>query len=367
MELYVCDQSFTRLGILGSFSYLLWRKRYSSHGEAELHVEVNTKNIDMLQKGNILFRKDDNEAMYIYYRGFAEDNTGIDQLIIKCFTVVRWLDRRFLWGIYNYNDTPEKIARSMITTECISPKIPSRKIPQIQLSTVKSFGQPVKFQVSYANVLEQVEALCNTYEMGIQALYNGKLLLFDFYVGLNRTIDQSVNPRCILSKSFSNVLSRNYEEADNDYKNTVLVAGAGEDAERKMANIEQGSGLNRRELFVDARDLSDKKTVEGSEDIPYSDADYALILKQRGLEKLLEQEEFISFDCEMDVTKDNTKYGEDFFLGDIITIRDDKLQIIMNSRIVEVDEVYQGGTKSIFVKVGKSVPTLPEKVRKLVK
>lgn len=366
MELYVCNQDFTRLGIIGRFSYLLWRKRYSSHGEAELRVEVTPQNIELLQKGNILFRKDDNEAMYIYYRGFMEDNSGVDQLVIKCFTLLRWIDRRFLWGTYDYNDTPVKIMRSMITTQCISPSDSKRNIPQIQLAPLNNFGQAIQFQISYANVLEQVEALCNTYEIGVRDLFNGSSLQIDFYEGLDRTINQTVNPRCILSKSFSNVLTRNYEEADNDYKNTVLVAGAGEGALRKTASIEQGTGLARRELFIDARDLSESRDVNG-QDVPYTAAEYQLILKQRGLEKLLEYVEFISFECEMDVTKDNTKYGRDFFLGDIITIRDDKLSIIMNSRIVEADEVYQNGAKAVYVKVGKSVPTLPEKVKRMVK
>ncbi|MGG3888650.1 siphovirus ReqiPepy6 Gp37-like family protein [Metabacillus fastidiosus] len=364
--LYICDENFKRLGIIGSFSYLLWRKRYSSYGEAELHVDVNAQNIELLQKGNILFRKDDNEAMYIYYRGFKEENTGVERLVIKCFSLVKWLDRRFLWGIYVYNDTPENIIRSMIRTECIAPSIPERRITQIKLAAAKGFGIPIQMQNSYGNVLEQTEALCNTYEIGIRSQFNGKELFYDLYEGINRTINQSENPRCILSKNFSNVLSRNYEEADNDFKNTVLVAGAGEGLERKRASIEQGSGLLRRELFVDARDLSDKKRVD-EEEVPISDEEYTLLLKQRGLEKLLDHEEFLSFDCEMDVTKNNTKYGRDFYLGDIITIRDDRLRIIMNSRIVEADEVYQNATKSVFVKVGKSVPTLPEKVRKMVK
>ncbi|MGG3798992.1 siphovirus ReqiPepy6 Gp37-like family protein [Metabacillus fastidiosus] len=364
--LYVCDENFKRLGIIGSFSYLLWRKKYTSHGEAELHVEVNMKNIELLQKGNILFRKDDNEAMYIYYRGFTEDNSGSDQLVIKCFTVLRWLDRRILWGIYNYNATPENIARSMITNECINPGNISRRIPQIKLAGIKGFDAPVQMQASYRNVLEEVEALCNTYEMGIQSQFNGKEMFIDFYKGKDRTINQKENPRCILSKNFSNVLSRNYEEADNDFKNTVLVAGAGEGSNRKLASIEQGSGLTRRELFVDARDIAETVNYEGQE-VPWLPESYLLVLKQRGLEKLLEYEEFISFDCEIDVTKDNTKYGRDFFLGDMITIRDDKLGVIMNSRIVEADEIYQNGVRSVVVKVGKSVPTLPEKVKKLVR
>lgn len=364
--IFVCDENFKRLGMVGAFSYLLWRKRYSSHGEAEIRVDVTENNIKLLQKGNILFRKDDNEAMFIYYRGFSEDEVGREQLVIKCFSTARWLDRRILWGMYNYHDTPERIIRSMITSEFVSPIHTDRKIPQVQLADVKGFGVPIQMQASYENVLDQSLSLCNTYEIGIRTVFNGKELFYDLYEGANRTVNQGENPRCILSKDFSNVISRDYEEADNDLRNTALIAGTGEDINRQVTSIEQGSGLFRRELFVDARDLAATKK-EGDQEIPISDEDYILLLKQKGLEKLLEFEEFISFDCELDVTKDNTKYNRDFFLGDIITIRDDKLQIIMNSRIVEADEVFQNGTKAIYVRVGKSVPTLPEKMRKMVK
>ncbi|MFS0780100.1 siphovirus ReqiPepy6 Gp37-like family protein [Bacillus sp. 1P06AnD] len=365
MELYVCDKQFNRLGLIGKFSYLLWRKRDTKHGEAELHVDVTIDNISLLQKGNILYRDDDNEAMYIYYRGFTEDEDGKEQLSIKCFSALRWIDRRILWNIYNYNDTAENIIRSMIMSECINPSNVKRKIAQIQLAAARNFGTSIQFQASYENVLEQVESLCNTYEIGIRSNFNGRSLFYELYEGTDRTIDQSINPRCILSKDFSNVISRNYEEADNDYKNTALIAGTGEGVDRKLVSIEQGTGLDRRELFVDARDLSETQTIDETE-VTLSPEEYILLLKQRGLEKLLEQEEFISFDCELDVTKENTKYNRDFFLGDLITIRDDKLGIVMNSRVVEVDEVYQD-IKEVFVKVGKSIPTLPEKVKRMVK
>ncbi|WP_433959308.1 siphovirus ReqiPepy6 Gp37-like family protein [Cytobacillus horneckiae] len=359
--LYVCNENFERLGMVGRFSYLLWRKKYSSHGEAELHVDVTTENINLLQKGRILFRKDDNEAMFIYYRGFSEDATGKDQLVIKCFSLIRWLDRRILWRIATYNNTPEDIVRSMISTEIISPSNLNRRISQIKLAARKGFGSPIELQASYVDLLEKIEAICNTYEMGIRTIFDGIEAKFDLYEGVNRTVNQSTYPRVILSKDFSNVLSRKYEEADNDVKNTALIGGEGEGTARTLTSIEQGTGLNRKETFVDARDISNQ--TEDNVQIP--DAEYKKILKQRGLEKLLDFEDFYSLECELDVTKENTKYGRDFFLGDLITIRDDKLGIIMNSRVEEVDEVYQQ-SKEIYVRVGKSVPTLTEKMKKLV-
>ncbi len=364
--LYVCNKNFERLGFIGNFSYLLWRKKYGPGSEAELHVDVTTKNIELLRKGNIIYRQDDNEAMYIYYRQF-DDSSGVDQLVIKCFSLTRWTDRRILWKQYDFNATPEKIMRQSIIDNMISPADPTRKIPQVQLAVLKNIGQPIQQQISYKQVNEVCENLCTTHDIGMRCLFDGQTLKYDFYEGADRTINQSINPRIILSKSRSNLLKRKYEDADNDLKTTALIGGAGEGTDRKMATICTAfTGLNRREIFIDAREISDTRDSNG-EQIPISAGEYNSLLVAKGEEKKAEYTEFIGFDCELDVTKENTKYNEDFFLGDLITIKDDELGILMNSRVMQADEVFQQDGKSIYVTVGKSVPTLPQAIKRMVK
>ena len=364
--IYVCDENLNRLGMIGSFSYLLWRKKYGPCGEAELHVDVTFKNIELLKKGNILYRQDDNEAMYIYYRNFA-DSSGVEQLVVKCFSLVKWTDRRIMWGQYNFNATPESIMRQAITDSIVNPSVSARKIAQIKLAAAKGFGTIHQQQISYKQVNEVLENLCDTHDVGIRCLFDGRELFYDFYEGVDRTIDQMDNPHIILSKSRGNLLSSNFEDADNDLKNTALVGGAGEGPERKMASIgASNSGLNRRELFIDAREISDTKDVEGTQ-TPIPDPEYNQLLLSKGDEKLAEYTEFIAFDCELDVTKENTKYGEDFFLGDLITTKDEQIDMLLNSRVMEVDEVFQQDGKSIYVRVGKSVPTLPQAIKRMVK
>lgn len=49
-----------------------------------------------------------------------------------------------------------------------------------------------------------------------------------------------------------------YDLDTTEYCNTAIVAGAGEGSERKIQYVNpENSGLNRRELYVDARDLQD--------------------------------------------------------------------------------------------------------------
>lgn len=352
--------------MIGKFSYLLWRTKYGPGSEAELHVDVTPKNIELLQKGNVLYRQDNDEAMYVYYRQF-DDSSGVEQLIVKCFSLFRWTDRRIIWGQSDFNATPEMIMRRAINENLINPTDIKRKIAQVQLAVAKGFGTPIQQQISYKDVYEICENLCTTHDIGVRCIFKKRQLQYDFYEGADRTINQSVNPRIILSKSRSNLLKRKYEDADNDYKNTLLVAGAGEGTARKTTVIgASNSGLNRRELFIDAREITDTRDVNGTQ-TPIPANEYTQLLVAKGEEKKAEYVEFIGFDCELDVTKNNTKYGEDFFLGDLITIKDDELGILMNSRVMQADEVFKEDGKSIYVTVGKSVPTLPQALKRMVK
>jgi len=359
--LNVYDKNFNRLGIIGKFHYLLWRKKYSSFGEAELIVDATKENIALLQKENILYRSDDNEAMYIYYRRFSDDNNS-DQLTVKCFSLAKWLDRRIVWGIYNFNDTPENIIHTMMNNEVITPSNIDRKLNNVGLTDVKNIGTAITMQVSYKSLLDKIEEICNTHDLGFRSIFNGSNVLFDVYEGVDRSYNQSVNQRVVLSKEFANVLTRDYEESTSDLKNTALIGGKGEGSDRTLTSIEPIAGLERRETFVDASSIDDKE-----DDVTIPANEYEALLIEHGEETLQDYVEVTSFDCELDVTKDNTKYGRDFFLGDVVSVRDDKLSLVMHPRVVEVDEVFQNAVKTVHARVGKAIPTLTEKVKRMVK
>lgn len=366
MMLLVCDQNFNRIGVIGNFSYLMWSKDYGPFAEAELHVDVTVKNISLLKEGNIIFRQDDNEAMEIYLRKF-DDSSGVDQLVIKCVSLFQWTKQRTLEGQFDFNNTPVEIARFAINNTMINPFDSARKINQVKLAPIMNFGTPIQQQISDKEVYELIEKLCTTHDIGARCLFDGRELFYDFYEGTDRTINQMANPRIILSKSRSNVLRRTYEEDTSSFKNTIIIAGTGEGAARKRAIIGAGNtGLARRELFIDAREISDTRDSNGSQ-VSIPEAEYQQLLIAKGEEKKAEYVKFIGFDCELDVTRENTKFNEDFFLGDLVTIKDDELDVLMNSRIMKVNEIFQADGKSIHVTVGKSIPTLPEKLKRMVK
>ena len=124
----------------------------------------------------------------------------------------------------------------------------------------------------------------------------------------------------------------------SQYKNVTLIAGEGEGTDRVTRVIGSASGINRRELYTDARDIQ-KKNAEGQE---LSDAEYYALLDQRGIEKLTETKKTEEFDGETDPFE-SFIYGEDFFMGDIVQIRNEFIyseDVSSGSKYYPTFEVY---------------------------
>lgn len=92
----------------------------------------------------------------------------------------------------------------------------------------------------------------------------------------------------------------------------------------------------RRELYIDARDLQS----DSDPDNPMTAEEYAAALATRGQEKLSEHQLVQSFAATVRERGATYMLGEDYQLGDTITVIDETLG-------VTVDAVVQGVTRSI--------------------
>ena len=135
----------------------------------------------------------------------------------------------------------------------------------------------------------------------------------------------------MFSAEFDNLISSAYVLDTGQFRNVALVAGEGEGKARRRTVVGEASGLERYELYVDARDVSSN---EGT----ISEQDYMAQLYGRGVEKLGESAAGETFEGEVDNTN---MYicGRDYFLGDIVTVKN-KYGIIGNARVVEMIECW---------------------------
>lgn len=126
-----------------------------------------------------------------------------------------------------------------------------------------------------------------------------------------------------------------------------------------MANHSIPSGLSRRELFVDARDLQSE-----TEDGALTEEEYAAVLANRGEEKLAENPLVQSFDATVRTRNATYEYGVDYFLGDIITVTDERLGVTVDAVVTGVQYAVSRDGESMALMFGYGQPTVYDRLRR---
>lgn len=367
MELKIFNRDLELIGIVDSFSSLIWNRKYNSLGDFQLNILFTSEVNSILNVDNIVY-KDNGECGFITSKEIKVDDDGTESIEVKGKFILGYLERRIIWGQENINSNVIDASYMLVDNNCISCK-EQRKIPALILGEKISYEIHLVKQISYDNLLDTVCSIVQAHELGVKVDFDiiNKKLVFKIYEGIDRSINQKVVAPVIFSRDFENVLSQNYIESNNNYKNVALIGGAGEGAERKTTAIGQQSGLDRYELFVDARDIGDTRYVtnDNNESIeePMPDNEYIELLKNRGNEKLTQYYKIKSFDSTININS-NLKYKEDYDLGDVVTFFDRKWGITIDTRITEISEVYDVEGLTINITFGNGAPILIEMMKR---
>lgn len=367
MEIYIFNEELDFVGVIDSFISFRWVRRYHKSGEFELHLSLTYESLKMLKEDYILWKKDDLEAGVISHRELKQDTKGDEILVVKGSFLTGYLGKRIIWGTENLNTTAELAMRNLVDKNCINPVDVNRKIPLLSLPEAEDFPHLLNKQVSYNNLLDELESISLSSGLGFRILIDVRLkkLNFDVYEGRDLTVNQKINPPAIFANEFENVFEQEYIESNNNFKNVALIAGEGEGVNRQLVTVGDTNGLNRYELFVDARDL--QSTInENGEEVTIPANEYKELLINRGNLKLLEHEKIETFESKINVLG-NLRYKEDFNLGDIVTATNKRWGVTKDSRITEVEEVYEANKTSINVTFGSPIPTIVDRIKQEVR
>ena len=404
MDLYIYNPDIELQGVVDGYSSLRWRRRFFEPGEFELHCPASPENLTLLQEGNIIHRLDRDEAGIIEGIAIAATDSGGDEITVTGRMGSSMLNRCIVMPTINFSGTTEAAMRKLVLENAIT----TRLLPHFALGTAAGLTQTCMFQVTYKTVLTVCEALGRAAPLGFRVRLDvpNKQWIFECYEGIDRSAGQTVRPQVVFCRDNDNIDNPLYTRDSTGYANYAIVGGEGDGVARIIVEVDQTGGEPRRELWVDAKDLTSKADAEGDftgdgstatftlEHVPtdissvtvggasadytqsgstvtlsaaptsgaaivanYSYtltvAEYAALLRQRGLEKLAEAVRSESFSANA-VDTGNYAYRTDWDLGDIVTF--EHWGIRLDQRITEIEEVDEGGVVTITPTCGSPLP-----------
>ena len=366
MELFVFNFNFERIGIIDSYQLLDIVPNYKKHSELDLTVNATPENIDYFLNNSddiILTKSTDITRGYIIDTAKYSDNTK-STIDVYCKSLGYLLNRRTIGNQQTYTGTIEDALRYFVTTNAISPTNLNRIIPNLVLGPLNGFNTSTDEAISDKYLDESLWEICVKFDIAYDILLDisNKKFVFTVWQGVDRSTEQVIRDAVIFSKVFDNVLNQNYVDDKSNYRNVAIVAGEGEGTARKILIVnDTTTGLERREIFVDARDL---QSIREDETVMTTE-EYNAMLSERGKKDLADYERVRTFETDVDYGSQFI-YGIDYKCGDKVTIRNDDLGIVMHTRIVTATETYTKNGFELKTEFGSNKPTLLSKLKKVV-
>lgn len=347
------------LGILDTAQSIIWHGVFFGVGDFEIYVQASPEIVALLQVGNFVTRPDDVEVGIIEKINISsnpQDGRMVTATgrFAKCL-----LERRLIYNLSGTVNTPtilrgnvETEVRRVVEENAISCSFDSRRnIPLLALGDLAGLpqiivdenGAAAQKQVSYQNLLTYTDELLQEYGLGSTVILDEEagLLRYVIYSGIDHSWNNDAgNVPIMFSKEFDNITSSSYEYDTTAEKNVALIGGAGEGLERFYSLIAgTQTGLQRREMWVDAASLNRTYKDESDTEQTYSDSEYMAMLNAAGTQRLNANKAAETFDGAIDIQNSQWQYNRDFALGDIVTTQDDDIGKYVNVRLREVLEV----------------------------
>lgn len=361
------DGTFDAIGEVSQYESLIWPDEYCGVGKFELWAPITDDNSEMLKAGNILWTGGDNAAVIEIISSSVGDD-GSKKLNVKGSTLEKLLGTRIVWGTYTGNDkNVSTIMYELVNQNCVNPSDPKRKIPFLECAVDAKLGTKTSYQQTGKEVIESLDVLAATAELGYSVLFKPKQkkLIFEVVEGIDRTIEQNEVDPVEFSTDLEDILSSQYYTNEEDVKTVALVQGEDTGTTRKsvVSGDNAGKGFARKELYVDARDLQSEVTSSSGGQTQLTPAQYNQVLDQRGNEKLDDNKVIETFEAQIRVFGDvQYVYGVDYKKGDKVTVRDRLLGVVVSARITAVQEEFDD-EYNLVLTFGYAYPTLQQKLK----
>ena len=354
-----------KIEMIRTYDYVQYVDEFIGEGKFQINLPISDVALPFLKRGNYIIFERGIVGIIKSIKDSQEENM---QIIVSGKLTNHILSYRSILKTERYSGNLSHVARSLVENNFINPNDEKRKIELITLSSNVDFipdSNTIKFCDTGNDIRKSIATTFAPYGYGFELypilddinedegiIHNLSSLEFRVLKPVDRTIGNSENNTpVVFAFQLSNLSRLEYEEDGSLYRSVAIVASEGVGEERNILEVGgiNSTGLDRIELYVDARDIS--STDEDGNEL--TEEEFLSLMEQRGLEKLEGHKVFTSFDGNVITSGDNRyTYGVDFYKGDYVSIIDDKFDRIFNLQIISVTKTISQGIEYFDVGFG---------------
>lgn len=369
--IWILDDDFRKIDILRKYTFAQYEDKFRDIGTFKINAEITEENMFLLDKTKQHFILFDDRILCVI-DSVEKDSDGEFEksIVVTGRTASYILEERVINGTINFTGNTAEYVHTLINSEFINTQN-KRKI-YFNLSYddknyIDYVCSKVNKQVTGGIVLGEIIDYMEQDNIGFDIVPNlvptttvrdtvTNIVDFDFVImaGKDRR-KQNVkgNIPIVFSQSLSNIERTSYNFDKKQHKDVAYVAGEGENKERKWFEIDRGTtqtGWNRRELYIDARDIQS----ENEDGTVMPDADYEKLIRQRTEEKFSDNNLSEVYSSTIAQTSKYI-YGVDYYKGDLVTIVDDELNITIDAQVIGVTKSIQGFREIVDIELSYGV------------
>ena len=322
MLLYVFE-GFELQGVETEYSSLRWTRKFNDAGNFEITMPFTKERLSLFSKGRIVYKKNTDEAAFVQDRNIYTDGRGREHLVIRGAFLAEMLSRRI--ATYTASASPVTAIEAMVLQNMIAAGNKNRNIPGLVLDACGMSMPQEAVKVENREILEAAVELCAGENIGFRVLFDHRNQAYRFRLYAGRQCTDVV-----FSQQYGNVLEQEYYAETSEEKTTALVDSNGSIA----VTGDEYVGLDRKEAYAAFR------SSEGGS--PQSQGN--LFLK--------EYREKESMDTVIDNNSRQFVYLEDWDLGDIVSCKNSRWDVVIQKNILEIEEYYDQAGRHLTVIFG---------------
>ena len=290
-----------------------WVKKFFSPGNFTITLSNHVSGAENLRKNSIITHGG-NSGIIKYLH---QNETGIE---IKGYDLKGLCRQRIIVPPFVYMEEPtvesgydrvkgteEEVIRHYVQTHMAEPEDASRKIQNLSLADVHGYGNQLAWQAKFTNLADELENICIYSQLGYDIYFDevNKRFVFDVIRGTDRTGTDEYYGFMTFGEKFHNVSGAEYTLDATNEKNVCYVTASGEEEQQFVYESykEEVKGIQRSEGTTSA---------SGTDDEDYIDE-----IQSQGNSFINENKASETIDAK---TNERMKYGEDWKLGDFVTV-----------------------------------------------